>query len=82
MASIGRRNSRRKPPISARDLAEEIVRRTFGDNPAPYVVCVSEPPSEQERLQLVACRLVGQPVAIMPAKCETVKEWVERHSRR
>lgn len=48
----------------------------------PYVVCLSDPPTPKEQLLLAACRLMRKPIAIMPAKCETVEEWVARHARR
>ena len=40
-------------------------------------MCLSDPPTPKEQLLLAACRLMRKPVAIMPAKCRTVKEWVE-----
>jgi hypothetical protein len=42
-----------------------------------YVVSLSEPPPPKEQLLLAACRLMRQPIAIMPTKCDTVEEWVK-----
>jgi len=79
MVNIGR-NNLRMPPIALRDLATEIVRRAVdGDKTLPYVVSLSEPPTPKEQLLLAACRLVRQPIAIMPTKCDTVEEWVQRY---
>jgi len=50
-----------------------------GSDYVPYVVRLSDPPTAQERLQLMACRMLGRQVAIMPAKCPTVAEWVGRY---
>jgi hypothetical protein len=46
----------------------------------PYVVRLSDPPTAHELLQLLACRILRQPIAIMPAKCVTTAEWLERYS--
>jgi hypothetical protein len=74
---------RRRSRPSAGDLAEEIVRRALeGRAELPYVVCLSAPPTPKEQLLLAACRLMRKPIAIMPAKCETVDEWVEEYARR
>jgi hypothetical protein len=45
----------------------------------PYVVRLSNPPKPHERLQLAASRIL--PIAIMPATCSTVGEWIERYRR-
>jgi hypothetical protein len=82
MGNIGRRISQRMPPIAVRDLAAEIVRRAVDGRPdktLPYVVGLSEPPTPNEQLLLAACRLTRQPIAIMPAKCDTVEEWGKRN---
>ena len=71
---------KRRSRPSAADLAEEIVRRALeGRAELPYVVCLSDTPTPKEQLLLAACRLMRKPIAIMPAKCETVEEWVERY---
>ena len=82
MGNIGRRYNRRMPPIALRDLAAEIVRRAVDGRPdkgPPYVVSLSEPPNPKEQLLLAICRLMRQPIAIMPTKCDTVEEWVKRY---
>ena len=79
-----------KPPKkrskhSARDIAEEIVRRAIVGEPGrerlPYVLHLSDPPTQHQRLQLAAVRLMRHPVAIMPVPCATVQEWVERYGK-
>ena len=42
------------------------------------VIRVSDPPTAQERLQLLAVRLQRSLVAIMSHRCETVEEWIAR----
>jgi hypothetical protein len=59
------------------DLAAEIVRRAGGQT----VVHLSEPPTPLERLQLLAARLQGTPIAIMPQPCKTLEEWDRRYAR-
>ena len=74
--------SRRKSRIAPRDLAEEIVRRANAAGPGGvvgYVVRLSDPPAPGELLQLAACRILGQPIAIVPAVCASVDEWVRRY---
>ena len=74
------RRSRAKP--SLRELAEEIIRRASaeqGENYCPYVVRLSDPPTTTEQLQLVACKLLGRQVAIMPMKSLTVDEWIQHY---
>jgi hypothetical protein len=70
------------PPTTVRDLAAEIVRRAVDGRPCktlPYVVSLSEPPTPNEQLLLAASRLMRQPIAILPAKCDSVEEWVKRN---
>ncbi len=72
--------TRRRPDAHA--LAAEIVRRVMADQGAdrlPYVVRLSEPPTSSERLQLMAARLTRTPIVIMPHKCATMDEWLERY---
>jgi hypothetical protein len=71
-----------------RELAAEIIRRARAglakqdsDDFLPYVVHLSDPPTPQEELQLAACRILGRPIAVMPTKCLTVAEWMERFGR-
>jgi hypothetical protein len=40
---------------------------------------MSDPPTTLERLELLAARLRGTPVAIMPHPCKTADEWMERY---
>jgi len=47
--------------------------------PASFVIRLSKPPTSDERLQLLASRLQGRPIALMPHKCKTVDEWLERY---
>jgi hypothetical protein len=73
--------SRRRP--TAHDIAAEIIRRaTAGDKGPCYVVRLSDPPTAGERLQLMAAKLQGTPIAIVPHPCATVAEWIERHAKR
>jgi hypothetical protein len=81
--------NRIKAKVEPRDIAAEIIRRVRAstansDNPdsLPYVVHLSEPPTPEERLQLAACRLMRQPIVIVPGKCLTVEEWVQRYGSR
>ena len=74
-------SKRPRPRANARDLAFEIVRRAAavgGNDSTPYVVRLSDPPTAHERLQLAAVRILRRPIAIMPAKCLTVGEWIAR----
>jgi hypothetical protein len=71
-----------------RDVAAEIVKSALsrgecprGGHPLPYVVRRSDPPAAHEQLQLVTCKMLGRPVAIMPAKCRSVQEWSERYGK-
>ena len=65
---------------SASDIAAEIVRRAnAGHTIPPYVIRLSRPPTQSEQLQLLAARLERRPVVIMPHKCATVQEWLERY---
>ena len=76
----------RSAKVDARDVAAEIIRRAArlanpsgeGDDVLPYVVRLSTPPKPHEQLQLAASRILRRPIAIMPAKCLTVDEWIER----
>ena len=75
------RSRKRRP--TAHDVAAEIVRRATGaDGIKSYVVRLSEPPTQGEQFQLLAARLERRPIAIMPHKCSTIEEWLERYGRR
>ena len=71
--------SRRQP--SAHDIAAEIVPRaeSKSETGGGYVVRLSNPPTAQERLQLLAARLQRTPIVIMPHKCATMDEWTARY---
>ena len=60
------------------DLAAEILRRAGGTG-ASYVVRLSDLPTPAERLQLLAAQRERRPIAVMPIKCETIKEWLSRY---
>jgi hypothetical protein len=66
----------RRKAASVRALVAEIVRRSGESS----VVRLSDPPSAAERLQLLAARLQGRPVAIVPASYATVEEWLRRYA--
>lgn len=46
----------------------------------PYVIHLSEPPTAEERLHLAVCRLMQQPIVLVPGKCLTIEEWVHRYA--
>jgi hypothetical protein len=70
---------KRRPP-GAHDIAAEVIRRAKDDDDRDrYVVRLSDPPTPQERLQLLAARLQRRPIAIMPHKCATMDEWTARY---
>ena len=80
------RPRRRAGKPSAREIAEEIIRRASklddsGEPILPYVIHLSDPPTAHERLQLAAVRLLKHPVVIAPHPCATVEEWVKRFER-
>ncbi len=71
---------------NAQDVAAEIIRRVRAGTAnsgsrggLPYVVHLSDPPTAEERLQLAACRLMRQPIVIVPGKCLTIEEWVKKY---
>jgi hypothetical protein len=68
--------SRATSVSDAREIAAEIVRRAG----RVYVIRLSDPPTASERLQLAAARLMRWPVAIMPARCATIEEWLARYA--
>jgi hypothetical protein len=69
----------RRPDVRA--IAAEIVRRIQAEDGRPcHIVRLSDPPTPRERLQLLAARLRGTPIAIMPQRCETVAEWLQRYA--
>jgi hypothetical protein len=73
---------RRRPLAEPRDVAAEIIRRANGpDGRPPYVIRLSEPPTPAERMQLIAARLTRTAFAVMPHRCETADEWLEKYGR-
>ena len=69
--------------IVRRNPLAEIIRRVAEANAeagSGNVVRQSNPPTLQERLQLLAARLHGTPIVIMPHKCRSNEEWVARYS--
>jgi len=74
--------STRRRKLDAGDLAAEMLRRCeLADGPAGYVVSISDSITASERLQLAAARIQRRPIAIVPAKCNSVAEWVARFGR-
>jgi hypothetical protein len=68
---------------SPRDIAAEILRRVAEANASTgggYVVRLSDPPTPQERLQVLAAHLERRPIVIMPHKSKTVEEWMARYA--
>ena len=62
---------------TAQDIAAEIMRRAIGpDGNKSYVVRLSQPPTADERLQLIAAHLERRPIVIMPHKCKSAEEWL------
>jgi hypothetical protein len=70
----------RRAPPNARDLAAEIIRRTNAANSGAQVIHVHEPPEARELMQMAAARILRQTVAIVPARCATVEEWLQRYA--
>jgi hypothetical protein len=70
----------RRPPPDARDLAAEIIRRTNAGNVCSQVIHLHEPPETRELLQLAAARILRQTIAIVPAKCATIEEWLQQYA--
>ena len=69
----------RRVPPNVHELAAEIIRRTNATNSCSQVIHVHEPPEPRELLQLAAARILRQSVAIVPAKCATIEEWLQRY---
>jgi hypothetical protein len=45
-----------------------------------YVIFVSDPPTAAEQAELDEAAAEGRKVAVIPHKCETVEEWIERYA--
>jgi hypothetical protein len=71
---------RRQRKAGIRDIAAEIVRRAGLAASNSHVVRLSEPPTLNERIQLLAARLERRPIVIMPHKCKTSDEWLEQYA--
>jgi hypothetical protein len=67
-----------------RELVAELARRAViaqgGTGASVSVVRVNNPVTRAERLQLIAARLHGSPFAIMPVRCSTTAEWLQRYA--
>ena len=70
----------RPAPPNARDLAAELIRRTNSTNRCSQIIHLHEPPEARELLQLAAARILRQTIAIVPAKCATIEEWLYRYA--
>jgi hypothetical protein len=71
----------RRPPLTAHDIAGEIIRRAATEDGRPrYVIRLSKPPTLTEQLQLMAARLERRPIVILPHKCKSVEEWVHQYA--
>jgi len=69
----------RRCKAGAHDIAAEIIRRTAAADGSGYVVRLSRPPTLNERMQLFAAGLERRPIVIMPHKCGSVDDWMERY---
>jgi hypothetical protein len=77
------RGNKPEPP-TMRDLAAEILRRSRVDEldqiePEACYVFVSEPPTAQERLAIMAASLRGSDVAVFRRREMTEAEWVAHY---
>ena len=71
---------RRRVSANAQELAAEIIRRTNAANIGSQVIHLHEPPEARDLLQLAAARILRLTVAIVPAKCATIEEWLQRYA--
>ena len=73
----------RSPKPDARDIAAEIIRRSARANggiaPQACYVFVSDPPTAQERLQVLAARLQGTDAVALPRHSMTDEEWIAQY---
>jgi len=46
----------------------------------PYVIRLSDPPTQGELAQMRANATAGKPYAVMPHKCMSADEWMERYA--
>jgi hypothetical protein len=71
-----------RPPKSratAQDIATEIIRRAAATGGKRHIIRLSAPPAGQEILLLWAARLERRPIMVMPHKCATMAEWLDRY---
>ena len=66
---------RRKSQADIRDMAAAIVQRA----PKGHVVQLSDPPSLEQALHLMAARIERRPIVIMAPKCLSMDEWMARY---
>jgi len=67
-------------PPALRDVAAEIVRRTgLQHGQTGIAIVLSDPPTAEERLELLAAELLGIPVLIMERECMTEEQWIARY---
>lgn len=65
---------------SKAEFVADVRNKTiYSPSGLPYVVHISDPPTTEERLQLAACRLLRQPIVLVPGKCLSIEEWVEKY---
>jgi hypothetical protein len=72
--------STRRRKLDAGDLAAEILRRCERADRSGYVVSISNPITAGE-IQLAAARIQRRSIAIVPAKFNSVAEWVAHFGR-
>jgi len=48
--------------------------------PFPYVIRLSDPPTEPELAQMRRNNTAGKPFVVMPHKCATADEWMARYA--
>ena len=65
----------RKKRPDVRDIAAAIVQRA----PKGHVVQLSEPPTLEQRVHLMAARIERRPIVIMGPKCLSMDEWITRY---
>jgi hypothetical protein len=63
-------------PFDPGDVAAEIVRRALPDQ---RVILLSDPPTAEERLQILAASLQGIPIIVADRYEMTMDEWVARY---
>ena len=69
----------RRTRPNPQELAAEIIRRTNTASCCSQVIHLHDPPEARELLQLAAARMLRQTIAIVPARCATIEEWLQRY---